>query len=43
MNQNDDWNDKHNDDGAQKTDANVDGPALLAPCVAERGRRNTVV
>jgi len=29
MNQNDDWDDKHNDDSAQKTDANVDGPALL--------------
>jgi len=24
MNQNDDWNDKHDDDGAQKTDANID-------------------
>jgi len=29
MNQYDDWNDKHDDDGAQKTDANVDDPVLL--------------
>ena len=30
MNQNDDWNNKHDDDGVQKTDTNVDGPALLS-------------
>ena len=36
MNQNDDWNDKYDDDGAQKTDANVDDPALL-PSVGSNG------
>jgi len=39
MNQNDDWNDKHDDDGAQKTDANVYGPALLPSVGSKRARR----
>jgi len=39
MNQNDDWNDKHDGDGAQKTDANVDGPALLPSVGSKRARR----
>jgi len=39
MNQNDDWNDKHDDDGAQKTDANVDDPALLPSVGSKRARR----
>ena len=40
MNQNDDWNDKHDDDSAQKTDANVDDdPALLPSVGSKRARR----
>jgi len=39
MNQNDDSNDKHDDDGAQKIDANVDGPALLPSVSSKRARR----
>jgi len=39
MNQNDDWNDKRDDDGAQKTDANVDDPALLPSVGSRRARR----
>ena len=38
MNQNDDWNNKHDDDGAQKTDANVDGSALLPSVDSKRAR-----
>ena len=41
MNQNDDWNDKHDDDGAQKTDANVDGPALFPSVGIKRARQAT--
>jgi len=39
MNQNDDWNNKHDDDGAQKTDANVDSPALLPSVSSKRACR----
>jgi len=39
MNQNDDWDDKHDNDGAQKTDANVDGPALLLSVGSKRARQ----
>ena len=41
MNSNNDcqWDDKHDDDGAQKTDANVDGPALLPSIGSKRARR----
>ena len=39
MNQNDDWEEKHDNDGAQKTDANVDGPALLPSVGSKRARR----
>jgi len=39
MNQNDDWHKKHDDDGAQKFDVNVDGPALLPSVGSKRARR----
>jgi len=39
MNQNDDWNDKYDNDGAQKTDVHVDDPALLPSVGSKRTRR----
>jgi len=39
MNHTDDWNNKHNDDGAQTTNANVDGPALLPSVGSKRARQ----
>jgi len=39
MIQNDDWNNKHDDDGAQKTNLNVDGLALLPSVGSKPARR----
>jgi len=43
MNQNDDWDDKHDDNDAQKTDAIADDPALLLSVSSKRARRASLI